>query len=163
MEYRGSKISSTRIREALQQGKMEEVQDMLGFPFFVTGEIIHGRQLGRTIGVPTTNLIPGRGKLLPPNGVYCSRSFAGGEQFRGITNIGTKPTVEGGFVGVETYLFDCSEDLYGASQKVELLHFVRPEQKFRDLKELKERIRLDEEEGRTFCRTGETAGIPGDS
>ena len=163
VEYRGSKISSTRIREALQQGKMEEVQDMLGFPFFVTGEIIHGRQLGRTIGVPTTNLIPGRGKLLPPNGVYCSRSFAGGEQFRGITNIGTKPTVEGGFVGVETYLFDCSEDLYGASQKVELLHFVRPEQKFRDLKELKERIRLDEEEGRTFFRTGETAGIPGDS
>ena len=64
---------------------------------------------------------------------------------------------------METYLFDCSEDLYGASQKVELLHFVRPEQKFRDLKELKERIRLDEEEGRTFFRTGETAGIPGDS
>lgn len=162
VEYRGSKISSTRIRTALLQGKMEEVQDMLGFPFFVTGEIIHGRQIGRTIGVPTTNLIPGRGKLLPPNGVYCSRSSSAGEQFCGITNIGTKPTVEGGFVGVETYLFDCSEDLYGASQKVELLHYIRPEQKFRDLQELKARIRLDEAEGRAFFQRPENGRVSGE-
>jgi len=146
----GEPVSSTRIREALQEGRMAEVNRLLGYTYFVTGRIIHGRQVGRTIGFPTTNLIPGRGKLLPPNGVYAARVTVDGEVFAGITNIGTKPTVDGHFVGVETYLYDCSEDLYGECQKVELLDFERAERKFPSVEALREQILADKAYGEAY-------------
>ncbi len=148
-------ISSTRIRAALAEGDMETVNLLLGYSFFINGSIIHGRRIGRTIGFPTTNLIPGMGKLLPPNGVYAVRSVVGGQDYYGVTNIGTKPTVDGRFVGVETYLYDCAEDLYGEEQKVELLHFLRPERKFPSIAALKEQILADREEGREYFASAE--------
>lgn len=143
-------ISSTYVREELAKGNMEKVNELLGYEFFVTGEIVHGRRVGRTIGVPTTNLIPPRGKFLPPNGVYTTRTTAGDRTYYGMTNIGTKPTVDGHFIGVETYLFDCDEDLYGEQEKVRLQHFLRPEVKFGTLEELKAQLREDESAVRAY-------------
>lgn len=146
----GRRISSTDVRGSLLAGDMEKVRAMLGMPFYVKGRIIHGRAIGRTIGVPTANMIPDKSKLLPPNGVYFTETPIGGVIRRGITNIGTKPTVDGHFIGVETWYFDFGEDLYDEELCVKLLHFSRPEQKFDSLDELKDRIMKDREEGTEF-------------
>ena len=146
----GQDISSSRIREALTKGDVETAGRLLGYPYFVTGKVIHGRRLGRALGFPTTNVIPDPGKILPPCGVYTVRSEVNGRVYNGITNIGTKPTVDGHFIGVETFLYKCNEDLYGETQKVELLHYQRPEMKFPTIEELKERIEKDRKAGEIF-------------
>ncbi len=144
-------ISSTYIREQLNEGHMEKVNQLLGYPFSTTGEVLHGRGLGHTIGVPTTNLVPPKEKLMPPNGVYVTRSVFKEKEFMGITNVGYKPTVGGErFLGVETYLYDCDEDLYGEQSKVEFYHFLRPEKRFSSLEALKEQLDKDIEEGRKY-------------
>lgn len=143
-------ISSTYIREELEQGRMEKVRKLLGYPYFIKGEIVHGRQLGRTIGVPTANLIPPLMKKLPPNGVYVTKSFIGGKAYSGITNVGYKPTVKENFIGVETYLFHCNEDLYGQEAEVQFYKYLRPEKKFASLSELKTQLDRDVETARTF-------------
>lgn len=143
-------ISSTWIREILREGRIEYVNHLLGYPYFVKGKIVHGRQLGRTWGLPTINQIPDDGKLLPPFGVYASRTFVNGKEFFGISNVGVKPTVEVPFAGVETYLFGCSEDLYDKTAWVEFLHFVRPECKFDSVEELREQIQRDAGAGKSF-------------
>ena len=145
LEEAGEIISSTRIRAYLAEGRIEEAQKLLGYPYFVSGKILHGRRIGRTIGFPTTNIIPDREKVLPPMGVYFVRSYVKGQCHNGIANLGTKPTVNGGFVGIETHLFGIQEELYGQRQKVELLHFARPEQKFPDLETLTRQIQADRE------------------
>ncbi len=146
----GRPISSTWIRESLREGKIELVNDLLGYPYFVQGPVVHGRQLGRTMGLPTINQIPEDGKLLPPFGVYASRTTVGGATYFGISNVGVKPTVEVPFAGVETYLFDCSRDLYGLDACVEFYHFVRPECKFDSVEELREQIQRDAHTGRIY-------------
>ena len=93
-KYKDKDISSTYIREELDQGHIEEVNRLLGYPYFTKGEIVHGRQLGRTIGIPTANLIPPSEKKLPPNGVYITESMIQGKTYQGITNVGYKPTVK---------------------------------------------------------------------
>ncbi len=143
-------ISSTYIREILADGNLEKVNALLGYEFFITGEIVHGRQVGRTIGIPTTNLIPPKEKLLPPNGVYVTRTTAGEHTYYGMTNIGCKPTVEGSFIGVETFLFDCKENLYGKNEVVRLQHFIRPEKKFESLEALRTQLNQDENNIRTY-------------
>ena len=124
-QYEGRDISSTFIREVLKEGKMELATTLLGYPYFVTGEVVKGKQLGRTLGVPTVNQLPRENKLLPPNGVYASRIVLDGKIYNSMTNIGVRPTVEDTQVrNVETYIFDFSEDVYGRDVKVELLSFV---------------------------------------
>lgn len=145
-------ISSTWIRETLREGRIEKVNHLLGYPYFVKGKVVHGRQLGRTWGLPTINQIPENGKLLPPFGVYASKTYINGEEFYGISNIGVKPTVEVPFAGVETYLFECNENLYGKEAWVEFYHFVRPECKFDSVEELREQIQRDTQAGRNFFR-----------
>lgn len=145
-------ISSTWIRETLREGRIEKVNHLLGYPYFVKGKVVHGRQLGRTWGLPTINQIPENGKLLPPFGVYASKTYINGEEFYGISNIGVKPTVEVPFAGVETYLFECNENLYGKEAWVEFYHFVRPECKFDSVEELREQIQRDAQAGRNFFR-----------
>ena len=107
------KISSTFIREELKKGNMEKVSSLMGADYFVEGQVVHGRGMGHKVLLPTTNLVPPKSKILPPNGVYVTSSYFGEKVYHGITNIGYKPTVGESFVGVETYLFDCEEDLYG--------------------------------------------------
>lgn len=145
-------ISSTWIRETLREGRIEKVNHLLGYPYFVKGKVVHGRQLGRTWGLPTINQIPEDGKLLPPFGVYASKTYINGEEFYGISNIGVKPTVEVPFAGVETYLFECNENLYGKEAWVEFYHFMRPECKFDSVEELREQIQRDAQAGRNYFR-----------
>lgn len=145
-------ISSTWIRETLREGKMERVNDLLGYPYFVQGKVVRGRQLGRTIGLPTINQVPPDEKLLPPFGVYATKSYIAGKEFYGITNVGVKPTVKVSFAGVETYLFSCNENLYDQEAWVEFFHFIRPECKFDSLEELKGQIQRDALTGKTFFR-----------
>ncbi|NBK90865.1 bifunctional riboflavin kinase/FAD synthetase [bacterium 1XD21-13] len=149
--WQGREISSTYIKEELEQGHMEQVNQLLGYAYSVTGEVLHGRQIGRTLGLPTTNLLPREQKLLPPNGVYATRTLIAGEVFEGITNIGYKPTVGGETrKGVETYLFDLDRNLYGETIQVQFYGYERPERRFPNLEALKAQIESDVAWGREF-------------
>lgn len=137
-------ISSTYIRQLLNLGKMEMVQALLGYPYYVSGTVVHGQALGRMIGVPTTNLLPDAEKMLPPNGVYLTGTFLDDRRIWGITNIGVKPTVSGEKLkGIETHLLDFDEDLYGKELTVAFYDFERPEQKFDSLELLKKQLEQD--------------------
>ena len=149
-KYKDKDISSTYIREELDQGHIEEVNRLLGYPYFTKGEIVHGRQLGRTIGIPTANLIPPSEKKLPPNGVYITESMIQGKTYQGITNVGYKPTVKENFLGVETYLFSCNADLYGQEAEVKFYRYLRPEIKFASLEELKNQMMKDIQKGKDY-------------
>lgn len=149
-KYQGREISSSYVKEALAQGEMELVTELLGYPYTVRGEVLHGRRIGRTLGMPTTNLIPSAGKLLPPNGVYASLTNTADGSYYGVTNIGYKPTVGEYFRGVETYMFGYEGDLYGQEIEVQLHAFERPEQKFADLDSLREQMHRDIEFGKAY-------------
>lgn len=147
----GEEISSTRVRSAVEQGRMEEAARLLGAPYAVMGTVVHGRRIGRTLGFPTVNQLPPADKLLPPNGVYLSEVECRKGIFKGLTNVGTKPTVEKGEnppMGVETYIYDFDEDIYDTFITVRLLSFCRPERKFADLDALKAQLDHDIEAGR---------------
>lgn len=140
----GEEISSTRIRELIKKGDVKTANDLLGRTFSFSGEIIHGNNLGHTVGMPTINIKPDESKLLPPFGVYASDTELDGKIYRGITNIGVKPTIsENNAVGVETWLFGLNEDVYGHFAKVNLLDFIRPEMKFASLEEVKKQVNMD--------------------
>lgn len=146
----GNVVSSTGVRAAVRRGDMEHVSRMMGMPYSVNGCVEHGKQLGRTIGMPTANLIPEKDKLLPPNGVYYSRVLIDGQTYRGISNVGCKPTVDDGqTVNVETYLYDFTGDLYGKDITVYFLAFRRPEMKFDSVERLKEQMEADIAAGRS--------------
>lgn len=145
------RVSSTRIRECLEQGGMEKVSSMLGFPFFLEGCVVEGNRLGRTWGIPTANVVPGDGKLLPPNGVYCARLHVDGHSYNGITNLGSKPTIGNHYQkGAETFIYDFQGDLYGREVRVELLHFKRSERKFESIEQLVKQLKKDVESGREY-------------
>lgn len=139
----GIRISSSAVRTAIAEGRMEDANRMLGYAFSVEGEILSGQKLGRTIDMPTINLIPTANKLLPPFGVYSSVTEIDGVSYQGVTNIGRKPTVGEFAVGVETHLLHTSGDFYGKFARVSLLHFQRPEQKFPSVQVLKEQMHKD--------------------
>jgi len=142
--YKGAEVSSSRIRDCIVNGEMEDAAAMLGMPFQITGEIIHGRSLGHKIGVPTINQAVPEGKILPRFGVYCARVTVKEREYFGIANVGCKPTVqEEKIYGVETHLFACNEDLYGKQAKTELLSFLRQEQKFSSVEELRQQLEKD--------------------
>ena len=130
---------------------MELVNALLSEPYFICGMVAHGNRIGRTLGMPTVNLHPQEGKLLPPNGVYFSTVTYGQQTFYGVTNIGYKPTVEDTHrMGVETYIYDFDEDIYEKDITVHLFHFERPEQKFAGLAELKEAIAKNVADGKRY-------------
>lgn len=150
----GREISSTYIREVLMAGRVGQAGRLLGYPYFVQGEVVHGNEIGRTLNAPTANLLPPREKLLPPFGVYVTRAEVDGRAYGGITNVGRKPTIAGDSpVGVETHLFDFSAWIYGKEMKVEFLKAVRPERKFASLEELKSQMAEDMAYGRR-CLAG---------
>jgi len=129
------RISSTRVRTALAEGAMETVAALLGRSYAIRGPVLHGDERGRTIGFPTLNIGVSADRALPPNGVYVTRAHIGwpGEErtFNAVTNIGTRPTFDDSVVRrVETHLLDFEGDLYGQVVSIELLHMLRPEQKF---------------------------------
>ena len=144
--YHGAEVSSSRIRDCIVNGEMEDAAAMLGMPYQISGEIVHGRSLGHKLGVPTINQRIPEGKILPKLGVYCARVTVDGKVYEGIANVGSKPTVqEEKIYGVETHLLNCNEDLYGKEAKTELLTFIRPEQKFASVEELRQQLEKDKE------------------
>lgn len=127
----GADISSTRIREALSEGRIELVNRLLGYRYMVTAAVVHGYRMGRTFGFPTINQVTEEAKLLPPKGVYVTKTTIEGVTYRSVTNVGCKPTIEGERqIGVETHLIDVTENFYGKTARVEFLHYLRPEMKF---------------------------------
>ncbi len=140
-------ISSTYIREELAAGNMEKANKLLGEPYAIGGQVVHGNRIGAPLlGFPTANLLPPPEKYLPRFGVYVSQVKIEGKYFGGITNIGRKPTITGeNPVGVETFILGLKGemDLYEKHMEVQLLHFQRPEQKFSGLEKLKEQIERD--------------------
>lgn len=140
----GEEVSSTRVRNAVADGDMNLTKRLLGSEYSVSGIVEHGNHLGHTIGVPTVNILPPKMKLLPPYGVYSSTVKIGEKEFKGMTNIGRKPTVsEKEKVGVETYIYDFDCDVYGEFIEVVLHSFVRPEIKFESMEQLKLQIQQD--------------------
>ena len=147
----GEIISSTRIRALIKRGDIKMANELLGRAFSFSGEIIHGNHLGHTVGMPTINIKPDESKLLPPFGVYASDTELDGETYRGITNIGVKPTIsDNNTVGVETWLFGLNKDVYGHVAKVKLLDFIRPEMKFASLEEVKMQVNIDAKRAKEF-------------
>lgn len=140
----GVEIGSSLIRKEVEEGLMEKVAEHIGAPYSVTGIVAKGNQIGRTIGLPTVNLIPEADKLLPPFGVYKAIVSYNGKHYKGITNIGIKPTVtDSKQITVETNILDFDEDIYGKPIIVNLITFMRPERKFNSTEELRLQIESD--------------------
>ena len=137
-------ISSTYIREELMAGHIDSVNEMLGYDYFVWGEVVHGAHLGHTIGMPTINIMPEKDKLVPKFGVYVTTIDFDGRIYHGVTNVGTKPSVsDKKIVGIETHILDYNGDLYGRFVKVTFKSFLRPEMKFDSIDQLKEQMNKD--------------------
>ena len=146
-------ISSTYVREKIADGNIKKANQLLGYKYFIKSEILHGRKLGRNIGIPTINMILPADKLLPPNGVYVTEVLVDGKTYMGVTNIGCKPTVsDENIVGVETYIDDFNQDVYGEKIVVSFIDFIRPEQKFANVEELKTQMLSDIEVARKCYR-----------
>ncbi len=139
----GERISSSSIRQALEQGDLQCVERLLGRPYTLIGAVVKGQQLGRTIDFPTANLQLPPEKFLPRQGVYSVRVFLEEGTKLGVMNIGVRPTVNGTSPTVEVHLLDWSGDLYGKTITVQLEKFLRPEQKFASLEALKAQIQAD--------------------
>jgi riboflavin kinase/FMN adenylyltransferase len=145
-EIKDVSVSSTKIRKALTEGEMSLANEYLGYDYFLTGTIIKGKQLGRTIGFPTANLkIEEEYKLIPKNGVYIVKSIINEKLVYGMMNIGFNPTVDGQVQSIEIHFLDFDEDIYDLKIAVSLLQYVREEQKFGSVDLLKEQLRKDKE------------------
>lgn len=137
-------ISSTKIRNALMEGNMALANEYLGYEYFLTGTIVRGKQLGRTIDFPTANLqMEENYKLIPRNGVYVVKSTINQKTVFGMMNIGLNPTVAGENLAIEIHFFDFDEELYDQKISVSLLEYLRPEQKFESIAFLKQQLEKD--------------------
>ena len=147
-------VSSTKIRKALENGEIDKANKYLGYDFMLTGKIVKGKQLGRTLGYPTANMqIMETYKLIPKNGVYVVKSCIDNQTYYGMTNIGNNPTVGGTKQTIETYFFDSDFNLYDKTIQIELLTRIRDEKKFNSTNELKEAMSNDEDFAREYIDT----------
>lgn len=150
VQIEGETVSSTRIRQAIEAGDFATAEKCLGRPYTILGTVEHGAQLGGKIGFPTANL-SAHSEQFPPNGVYAVRALVGGDSLNGVANIGIRPTVATGAARtLEVHLFDFRDDLYGRDVEVKFETKLRNEQKFESLAALKEQIRQDCENARSF-------------
>ena len=149
----GIRVSSTYIRQQLETGDMATAVKFLGHPHSLSGTVIHGRAIGRKIGVPTANIVIPEGLAVPKFGVYACSCLIDGVRYPAVTNLGTRPTVQGHHVRVESWILDYEGDLYDRQIRVEFHYFLRPERKFDSLEQLQAEIRRNAEETREFLRT----------
>ena len=147
VNHKDFNISSTQIRNALSHGNVHLANEMLGYNYSISGTVVHGKKIGRTIGYPTANIEVDPIKLLPKKGAYIVDVFVGDYHYKGMLSIGTNPTVNGTKVSVEVYILDFDEDIYGQEISVNFRDFLHEEIKFNDLEELM--VRLDEDKKRT--------------
>ncbi len=146
-------ISSTKIRKALEAGDIETANSYLGYNFMISGEIVKGKAIGRTINYPTANLnLKENYKLIPKNGVYVIQSLIDGEKTFGITSIGTNPTVGGTEKTIETHFLDFKDNLYGKEITIEFLKYIRDEHTFDSIEILRHEIIKDENFAKQFLR-----------
>ena len=147
-------ISSTRIRKAIEEGKVELANSYLGYPYTFKGVVVKGKQLGRTIGFPTANIqIENALKLVPGIGVYIVQASLAGKVYNGMMNIGNRPTVSGENITIEVNLFDCDFEFYDKELKILVLEFLRDEQKFSSIDELKRQLHQDKKQAQLFFNT----------
>ena len=146
----GEAVSSTRIRRLLQEGNMDEAVALLGHPHLIRGTVVLGRKLGRTIGIPTANVDPGEKRLMPRSGVYAAKAYFEDRCCLAVVNIGNRPTVGGHRVTVEPWILDFEGDLYGRELTLELYSFLRPEQTFGNLEQLRREILRNGEQTRQY-------------
>ena len=139
----GEIISSTTIRKELVDGNVEKAFDMLSRPYMLSGKVIDGKKLGRTIGFPTANLEINQQKVIPKKGVYYTNVKINEKIFKGITSVGNNPTVNGQELTVETYILDFSNDIYGKEVNIYFIDRIRDEIKFNNINELIEQLKKD--------------------
>ncbi|WP_082882576.1 bifunctional riboflavin kinase/FAD synthetase [Paenibacillus swuensis] len=149
--YKELKVSSTRVREALDGGLVQETADLLGRPYAVSGTVNGGDKRGRTLGFPTANLQLELPFVVPARGVYAVRAYLGDEVLGGVMNIGVKPTFTNNTVpSLEVHLFDFDREIYGETLRVDFLAFIRSERKFNSVQEIIEQIHKDAAEAKSF-------------
>jgi riboflavin kinase/FMN adenylyltransferase len=146
-------VSSTKIRRSLEDGDLEKANEYLTRPFFLSGNIVKGKGLGKNMGYPTANMeIKETHKLIPKEGVYVVASIIDGDKHFGMMNIGTNPTVGGQEQSIETYFFDLDKNLYGKRLHIQLLKRIRSEVKFDGLEALIEAMKADETFARNYIK-----------
>ena len=150
-EIQDVSVSSTKIRKALDEGNITLANDYLGYAYFLSGEVVKGKQLGRTIGFPTANIqIEEDYKKIPKNGVYIVKTFIDNTAIFGMMNIGFNPTVNGQKQTIEVNLFDFDAEIYGQKLEISLLEYIREEQKFGSVDLLKEQLNQDKKTALNF-------------
>ena len=146
----GVRISSSYIRKQIGEGDMATAVRFLGHGHMLTGTVVTGRRLGRSLGFPTANIELPQGVIVPRHGVYACRAYVGEKSYMAVCNVGNRPTVQGHQVRTETWLLDFDGDLYGQSVTLEFMYFLRPEQRFESLDALKKAVLCDAENTRKF-------------
>ena len=151
--YRNVRVSSTRIRECLAAGDFQLAESLLGYPYSITGSVVYGRQIGRTLGVPTANIQLHR-YVAPISGVFSVELKLGKRSVYGVANVGVRPTIDDETLTpiLEVHLFDFDEDIYGSTVKVIFRHKIRDEKKFDNIEILKEAISRDIVQAKAFFR-----------
>lgn len=147
----GFMVSSTYIRNLVAQGHMERAAQFLGHPHFLTDQVRHGKRLGKRLGFPTVNLHIHPGSVVPAFGVYAAKMWVDGRSICAATNVGIRPTIDDGdSITVEGTLLDFDGDLYGKTVRMELYHYLRPEQHFESLQALRAQIMCDAQQVRAY-------------
>mgnify|MGYP003808129147 FL=1 len=145
VQLNGITVSSTEIRKALHEGNISKANSLLGYEYSLFGEVIYGKQLGRTIGFPTANIeVPNKLKLIAANGVYACRILWKNKKLIGMGNIGFRPTVNGNHLTIEVNIFDFNKDIYGDYLTIYFVERIRDEMKFEDLNALQGQLQKDE-------------------
>ena len=157
VELDGIVVSSTHIRTLIGAGDMEEAARFLGHPHILSGPVVHGNQLGRTLGTPTANLLVPEGVIAPAFGVYATRAVLPDGVYMAVTNVGVRPTVNEGRTGVtvEPWILDYHGDLYGKTIRLEFYKRLRPERQFSGVDELRDAILKNAEETRQYFASEE--------
>ncbi|MEZ4853093.1 bifunctional riboflavin kinase/FAD synthetase [Flavobacterium sp.] len=153
-EINQTPVSSTKIRNALLEGNITEANCFLGYPYFISGKVVHGKKLGRTLSFPTANInVEEKHKLIPKNGVYVIKAKVKNNEYNGMMSIGTNPTVPNDVFTIEAHLFNFNEDIYNKEITIQFLKRIRNEQKFSSITALQCQLEKDKEFSLDFFKT----------
>ena len=142
-------VSSSKIRKLIEKGEMVKAKQYLGYEFMLNGKVIKGNSLGKTINFPTANIVvENKWKILPADGVYAVKIVLEAKEYKGMMNIGQKPTVDGNGKSLEVNIFDFNQDIYGKGIEIRFVKRIRDERKFEDLQGLKKQLLIDRNEAR---------------
>lgn len=152
-------VSSTAIRQLLQQGNVEKANMLLGYPYFLRGTVVHGDGRGRTLGFPTANIQLPKEVILPATGVYLTEVVINEQKFWSLTNVGMRPTFQKEAISIEVFLFDTEKDLYDQELKISFLQRIREEKRFADVAALVAQIQADVKQAKNIINNMQAARI----